>query len=244
MKRRLTVAGILLSFFAVTLPVQAQATRSISASVASGEQQITTVNLYSGHSITLNFRPTGEPIRRVWLDNPSQVTIDFDDPNCAVVGESGACAASIIHLRRIEPLHFPNLPIADSTSLTVVTDKGLYKFQLVFPKSGTPEYYTLNIQPDALDQSPTARSPLTLDQLTGQQGAQLIERGLSIAQVRGLVTQADPLWQRTQAFLSAIKQGAPPIDAASAAGISSELVLKLAELGLPHRAVDSSNVRL
>ena len=46
MKRRLTVAGILLSFFAVTLPVQAQATRSISVSVASGEQQITTVNLY------------------------------------------------------------------------------------------------------------------------------------------------------------------------------------------------------
>jgi hypothetical protein len=244
MKRRLTVAGILLSFFAVTLPVQAQATRSISASVASGEQQITTVNLYSGHSITLNFRPTGELIRRVWLDNPSQVTIDFDDPNCSVVGEPGKCAASIIHLRRIEPLRFPNLPIADSTSLTVVTDKGLYKFQLAFPKSGTPEYYTLEIQPDPLDQSPTMRSPLSVDQLTGQRGVQLVERGLSIAQVRGLVTQADPLWQRTQAFLSAVKQGTPPIEAANTAGISSELLLKLVELGLPHRSVESSNVRL
>ena len=244
MKRRLTVAGILLSFFSVVLPVQAQATRSIPASVASGEQQITPVNLYSGHSVTLNFRPIGEIIRRVWLDNPSQVTIDFDDPNCSVMGEPGKCAASVIHLRRIEPLQFPNLPIADSTSLTVVTDQGLYKFQLAFPESGTPEYYTLEIQPDSLDQNTTAQPPLTLDRLVGQQGAQLVERGLSIAQVRGLVTQDDPLWQRIQTFLSAVEQGTSPTDAASAAGISSELVLKLAELGLPHRSVDSGNVRL
>ena len=244
MKRRLTAAGILLSFFAITLPVQAQATRSIPASVASGDQQITTVNLYPARSVTLNFRPTGELIRRVWLDNPSQVTIDFDDPNCSVMGEPGKCAASVIHLRRIEPLQFPNLPIADSTSLTVVTDQGLYKFQLAFPKSGTPEYYTLEIQPDSLDQTTTSRSQLTLEQLVGQQGAQLIERGLSIAQVRGLVTRDDPLWQRIQTFLSAIEQGTPPIHAANAAGISSELVLKLAELGLPHRSVDSGNVRL
>jgi hypothetical protein len=240
MKRQWIAVGIVLSFFTTTFPVHAQVTRSVPNSVARGERQIVSVNLYSGHSVTLNFRPTGEMIRRVWLDNPSQVTIDFDDPSCSVLGEPGDCAASVIHLRRIEPLQFPNLPIAPTTALTVVTEQGLYKFQLTFPESGAPEYYTLEIQPD---QAPT-QQPLTLDRLAGQQGMRLIERGLSVAQIRGLVAKDDPLWLRIQTFLSAIEQGAPPTDAAIAAEISPELVLKLAELGLSHRSVESSNVRL
>lgn len=62
-----------------------QDTRAIPVSAARGDHSIVTVEIYRGHGVTLNFRPSGDTIRRAWLDDPSQVTLDFDDTRCGFV---------------------------------------------------------------------------------------------------------------------------------------------------------------
>lgn len=223
MKRQLIVAGIMLPLLGWILPTNAQAIRSIPLSAARGERQIVSVELYRGYGVTLNFRPVRETIRRVWLDNPSQVTLDFDDPRCAAVREPGSCAATVIQLRRINPLQFPSIPATDATTLTVLTDTELYKFRLTFPDAGSPSYYTLEIQPE-FAQTTTA-------QLGGRQGVQQIEQGLQVALSRNLIAQSDPLWERVQAFLRLLREGKSATEAARQAGISRSLVVRLAEMG-------------
>ncbi|MDF5713311.1 MAG: hypothetical protein PUP93_05345 [Rhizonema sp. NSF051] len=106
----------------------------------------------------LSFIPTGETIKKVWLDDPSQVTLDFDGPVCTQFGQqaanSGDCensAANIIHLRRIKRLAIPGLPDTDSTLLTVVTEgqgrRKLYTFQVTYSRD-TPDYNTLAVYAD------------------------------------------------------------------------------------------------
>jgi hypothetical protein len=130
--------GSILCLGLSAVPAHAQVTRQIPNHVAQGDYQPVNIDLYRGHGVTLNFRPTGERIQRAWLDDPSQVTLDFDDVNCSAVGEAVPCAATVIHLRRIERLDFPNLPATDTTLLTVLTEQSLYQFRLSFPNAGTP----------------------------------------------------------------------------------------------------------
>lgn len=226
MKPQLIVLGGLLSFLGFSSPIQAQAIRPPTAIDARPSSPPTAVEIYPGSGVSLNFRPTGETIHRVWLDNPSQVTLDFDDPNCTDLGDPGSCAATVVHLRRINPLEFPELPDSASTLLTVLTAENLYQFRLTFPEPGTAPYTALEIQPQQ-----TSPQTMTLTQIEGQRGAALIEQGLSVAEARSLITINDPLWQRIQSFLSLLRTGTPAPEAAIEAGISSALVLRLAELG-------------
>jgi hypothetical protein len=99
--------------------------------------------IHLGHGTTLNFRNTGERVQRVWLDDPSQVTIDFDDVNCRIPDKP--CMAQVIHLRRIQRLKFQNLPTTSTTSLTIVTDKSIHQFQLVFPSGKQSKGAIVNI---------------------------------------------------------------------------------------------------
>ncbi|MBE9136949.1 hypothetical protein IQ254_06995 [Nodosilinea sp. LEGE 07088] len=209
-------------------PAWAQATRTISNRAARGDYAPVTVEVHPGHGVTLNFRPVGAIVRRAWLDDPSQVTLDFDDTRCAAVAAPGECAATVIHLRQIQPLAFPGLPATATTTLTVVTDRDLYTFQLAFPNSGAPAYSILAIQPDA--PSPYASAILTT-QIASPDGVRWVEQGLLEAQRRNLVATEDPLWERLQALLDQLKQGTPLTEAAQAAGVSEALVVRLAELG-------------
>jgi hypothetical protein len=126
MQRLIVAVGIAMGIFSVTTRANA-----------------TELPIHLGHGTTLNFRNTGERVQRVWLDDPSQVTVDFDDVNCRVPDQP--CAAQVIHLRRIQRLKFQNLPITSSTLLTVVTDKNIHQFQLVFPSSKQSKGTIVNI---------------------------------------------------------------------------------------------------
>jgi hypothetical protein len=132
MKRLIVAAGISMGIFGIAAGVNAA--------------ELTPVALYSGHGTTLNFRAENEKVQRVWLDDPSQVTVDFDDVNCR--SQEQPCAAQVIHLRRIKRLKFDDLPTTSSTLLTVVTDKGIHQFQLSFPTSGKPKSTIVNITSD------------------------------------------------------------------------------------------------
>ena len=223
--KRLMFTGCCLSIWAIGPPSFAQS--------ATQTAPQTTIPLYRGEGVTLNFRLTGETIQRAWLDDPSQTTLDFDDARCVIAAEG--CAASILHLRRINPINFPGLPTSDVTSLTVVTNNSLYSFRLTFPNSGSPIYSVLNIQPENRNASSSSLQTLPLSptapQLTSSESLEAIEQGLSVAINRGLLTETDPLWQRTQTFLSLLRDGLSPQTAAQQAGVSQALILRLVEMG-------------
>ncbi len=119
---------------------------------------IPTIKVWYEQGTNLSFIPAGETIKKVWLDDPSQVTLDFDGPMCMQFGEesadTGDCedsAANVIHLRRIEKLDIPGLPNTDNTLLTVITEgngkKRLYAFRVLY-QEGSPEYNTLAVFED------------------------------------------------------------------------------------------------
>jgi hypothetical protein len=225
MRQRFAIAALLFSILGLTSPVYAQATRAMPDD--GDPREIARIALYSGHGLTLNFRPTGELIRKVWLDDPSQVTLDFDNASCLSEEAKAACAARVLHLRRIRRLNFPDLPLSATTSLTVVTDRTLYQFQLTFPNGGSPSTYTLDIQPQGHFRSVS----LTATQMQGQSGVQLLERGLQVAASRKLLTQGDALWHRVRSLLQLLKQGTPVAEAIKQAGVSQALIARLAEMG-------------
>ena len=225
--KRLTFAGFFSAVLAIAPPSFAQ------TMTTTQESPQTTVSLYRGQGVTLNFRPTGEIIQRAWLDDSSQTTLDFDDASCARNSTEG-CAASVIHLRRINPIDFPGLPATDTTSLTVLTDSGLYSFRLTFPNSGRPSYSVLNIQPERSPNQEnilTAKTPAAVSRMTQSEGLAAIEQGLTVALERGLIAEDDALWQRMQTFLSLVRDGLSAQAAAQQAGVSRDLILRLAEMG-------------
>ena len=128
------------------------------------------IKVWYQNATNLSFIPAGETIKKVWLDDPSQVTLDFDGPMCLHFGgqgdsnaDGGDCensAASVIHMRRIEKLDIPNLPPQDNsqTLLTVVTEGGgkrkLYTFRVIYGE-GMPEYNTMAVFPDPPSSSET-----------------------------------------------------------------------------------------
>lgn len=129
MKRLIVAGGISMGIFG--LVTSADAT------------EIPTIQLYPGRGTTINFRSSNERVQRLWLDDPSQVTVDFDDVNCRTPDKS--CAAQIVHLRRIKPLKFDGLPTAITPLLTIVTDQNIHQFQLAFPATGKPQSSIVNM---------------------------------------------------------------------------------------------------
>ncbi len=115
---------------------------------------IPTIKVWFQQGTNLSFIPAGETIKKVWLDDPSQVTLDFDGPMCLQFGNNNNnqdcenSAASVIHMRRIKRLDIPGIPYTDKTLLTVVTEAGgrrkLYTFRVHYGE-GSPEYNTLAV---------------------------------------------------------------------------------------------------
>lgn len=119
---------------------------------------VPTITVWYQQGTNLSFIPAGETIRKVWLNDPSQVTLDFDGPMCMQFGQAsgatGDCqnsAANVIQLRRIAKLNIPGLPNTNNTLLTVITDAQgqpkLYTFRVLYGDDA-PEYHTLAVFAD------------------------------------------------------------------------------------------------
>jgi hypothetical protein len=191
------------------------------------------ISVWPGSGTNLDFTRTGEVIQRVWLDDPSRLTLDFDGNLCGR-GDSSNCdgaGASVIHLRRVTGIHFENLPETAFTLLTVVTDstagRKVYQFQVNYG-SGDPQYATVAIAPDVSAQSSaiattSGRSASLLD----------VQLGLNSAIATHLIPTDSPVIAKVQDFLARVRNGATLQAAADASGISLAVVSRLAEMGLP-----------
>ena len=188
------------------------------------DSPIRQLELYQGHGLTLNFRPTQETISKIWVDDPSQVTLDFDDPSCRTTNAKQPCAAQVIHLRRIERLNFPGLPRTPTTALTVVTNRNIHQFRLTFPNSGMPRHGIINIESSSTSLPFRTVQP---QYITTQQ----IEQGLQVALSRQFLARSDPLWRRVSLLMQLMHRGISLKQATQQAGVSIQLIQRLAELG-------------
>ena len=250
MKRVITIGSLVTGLIFLPVTVQARPpVEKISASRAQGlKGDLPTITVWSGAGANLNFVPTGEIIKKVWLDDPSLIGLDSDEPLCVVAAGSNneTCTdseATIIHLKRIHQIKFPNLPRTASTLLSVVTenkqgDRALYQFRVAYGK-GNPEYHTVAVYPDV----PTIQQRRTLfvSSINPQQPSlENIELGLQVARSKRLLGRSQgnlELEKRVKTFLTLARNGESLKSAASSAGVSMQLILKLAEFGSEQRQV-------
>ncbi len=160
----LPIASLIFSVSMLLLVGRAVANNAVVRSLFSCQAQglegvIPTIDISYQQGTNLNFIPSGEIIKKVWLNDPSQVTIDFDGPVCMQFGQkpnttTGDCknsAANVIQLRRIPKLKIPGLPKTSNTLLTVITEgqgrNKLYTFRVLYGENA-PNYHTLAIIPD------------------------------------------------------------------------------------------------
>jgi hypothetical protein len=161
----LPLASLVFSVAMLLLTGRAVANNAVLRSLFSCQAQglsgiVPTIEVSYQQGTNLSFLPAGETIRKVWLNDPSQVTMDFDGPMCTQFGQErklsiGDCknsAANVIQLRRIERLKIPGLPKMDNTLLTVITERQgknkLYTFRILY-KDVAPGYHTLAIYQDS-----------------------------------------------------------------------------------------------
>lgn len=223
-----------------TDPVKAEPpVRSVFSNQAQGlGGEITTITVWSGAGTNLNFIPTGETIKKIWLDDPSKIVLDFDSPLCPAsaareqVSNCGDSNAMVVHLRRINPMKFSSLPQTETTLLTVITegatkDRKLYQFRVQLGK-GKPQYSTLSIYPDS-------RGTPSIE-LNRSRRARLedVEKGLRVAVAKKLLgaNQGNQAVQtKVNNFLALCRNGVTITDAAQQAGVSMALITRLAEWG-------------
>ncbi|MEJ1932662.1 hypothetical protein WDZ92_20710 [Nostoc sp. NIES-2111] len=214
--------------------IAAPVVRTIRQQEASGTTaKLQTINVWNGHGVAISFYETGETIKKVWLDDPSQILIDTDgclsglDQNCPNPG------AGLIHLRRIKRVNIPGLPQTSTTLLTVVTqsssgERKTYSFRLA-TSNGTPKYSQVVIKNDVAREQTTFTpqlSPLVKTQQTINQ----IRGGIALAIKNGQMNYQDELHKRLQKLIGYLQSGDDISTAASKASVSQELVNKLMTL--------------
>ncbi|BAY42072.1 hypothetical protein NIES2111_64680 (plasmid) [Nostoc sp. NIES-2111] len=211
--------------------IAASVVRTIRQSQASGTTaKLQTINVWNGHGVAISFYETGETIKKVWLDDPSQILIDTDgcleglDLNCPNPG------AGLIHLRRINRVNIKGLPQTPTTLLTVITqtssgERKAYSFRLA-TSNGTPKYSQVVITFDVAQAQKTS-TPQLSSLVKTQQTINQIRSGIAIAIKNGQMNYLDELHQRLQKFIGYLQKGDDIPTAASKASVSQELVNKL-----------------
>jgi hypothetical protein len=184
------------------------------------------ITVWSGAGTNIDFTRTGETIYRAWLDDPSRLTIDFDGD---LQGGRGG-GASLIHLRRVTGISFPNLPSTQTTLLTVVTQSSygrkVYLFNVSYG-SGEPQYASVVVAPEGTN---LAGSGLQMaDSRTANWGD--VQRGLERSVAQGLIESNSPVIRRTQEFLARVRNGMPVARAVTESNVSMALIARLAEMG-------------
>jgi len=125
------------------------------------------LKVWQGYGVTINFIPTGEVIKQVWIGDPSRISFTSNGNLCQKNSNSsndstdncGNDGATVLFLRQIKPLKFPNMTnsVDGSTQITVITigDVGQkqYQFKLT-PATGQPAYTSLIIKPDSAKPAP------------------------------------------------------------------------------------------
>ncbi len=239
MKKYLYLSLILSIITLPLIPNQGNASivRSLDASLVSGEtatRQV--VKVWAGHGVSISFYSSGEIIKKIWFDDPSQFIVDVD----GCLEGMGKCSgdtvgAGLIHLRKIDAVKIPGLPKASSygAHLTVITElngsKKVYHFNVV-PGKGTPEYSQIEITGSSRNDATASRQPQPVD-YTAQSDSRYIARGMTIAMDKKWISTDTQLWGKLTKLVELRSQGTDLTLAAANTGVSMKVVEKLMLMG-------------
>ena len=205
----------------LSFPAQASVVKTIPLQDLQGENALPTINLPLGHTVNLNFIPSGEIIRQVHLDDRSRVVASFDSPLCpySATGD-GSCraGATVVYLRQIsKPIAFGQRAIASygaeghsNSMMTIITtrpdgsNRKLYQFELRY-LTGSTATRTIQITTGTPRASPPPRaSPRAV---APQARIQKIREGLAIATSRNLILPDSAIRPHLKSFLTLIESG-------------------------------------
>ena len=209
----------------LAFPAQASVVKTIPSQDLQGENALPTINLPLGHTVNLNFIPSGEIIRQVHLDDRSRVVASFDSPLCpySATGD-GSCraGATVVYLRQIsKPIAFGQRAIASygagghsNSMMTIITtrpdgsNRKLYQFELRY-LTGSTATRTIQITTGTPRPSP---SPSLLPRaspraVAPQARIQKIREGLAIATSRNLILPDSAIRPHLKSFFTLIESG-------------------------------------
>ena len=224
---------------------------TIFAATANGTNgAIVTLEVAPGLGLNLNLIPTGEVVKKAWIDDPSRITLSFDGNLCQPMSDnqSASCSdeagATVVHLRQIKPIDFPALPRSKSgvTLLTLVAEgaagRKLYQFKVV-PISGEPKYTTVTIVPNPEKLTPVSiQTPIPTAALAKTDysqsaiiNANAASNGLAVAQSRRQIVLSKSTEVKTQFAIALISGGKSIESAAVDADVPIALLKQLIILG-------------
>ena len=228
----LIASSFLLPSFSIESAIASDMVKTIPAHNGSTKQlQPVQIPLATGSGISINFTSSGETIQKVWLDNPSFVTIDSD--GClAGLPSSGNCQnqdASILYLRRIQDLSIPGLPKTNQSLLTIVTEnqgqKNVYLFRIV--KANTPSKLVFEVIGNprrSISQTLPSTEPSVITTAR-------ITNGFKRAISQNLLSEDGVLAEKINLFIGYLESGQSKGEAAQKAGLSQPIIHKLEALG-------------
>ncbi|MCW5319073.1 hypothetical protein GTQ43_37250 [Nostoc sp. KVJ3] len=166
--------SILIGLLVMTpAPVLAGNVKTVYSQDAQGTSSVgVKLKVWRGYGLTINFIPTGETIKQVWIGDPTRISFTSNGSLCQKTDNSssndstsncGQANATVIFLRQIKPISFPNMTNSSdgSTQITVITSgsdgQKQYQFKLI-PATGQPSYTSLVIKPDVLRPLPIIRT--------------------------------------------------------------------------------------
>jgi len=174
-----------------------------------------TLDVASGYGLNLSFQRLNEKIIKVWIDDMSELLIDFDRE---------LPETKVIHLRRLQEGELPlqTRSISRDTLMTVVTERRIYQF-FIRLRDTRMNYKTVEIVPTMSQLVPIgAQGFATLEQ---------VEQGIQNAIEERRIDRDSILIPRVRKFIILVRQGKTLEEASSEAGISLATVAEFGRIG-------------
>jgi hypothetical protein len=222
MLRLLSLFSFSVSFAWISVSSVQAASCDIPVAIAGGAQP-PPLTVYKGSGLNISFIPLAQKLVKVWLDDPSRLTVDFDAP----LG-----SATAIHLKRINQLTFPNLPPSGSQTLltAIAVDQSgkrhRYQFRVLYGEKGTPRCYGVSLIPD--------RPTPSQEPLLSAFEEMSLKRGLQVAINEGRISESQgnsSLQGKVEKYLQLRRQGIGELEARNRAGVSLALLVRLRDMG-------------
>jgi hypothetical protein len=224
----------------IIFPAQATIVQTLPSSDLQGENALPTIRLPLGHTVNLNFIPSGEIVRQVHIDDRSRVVVSFDSPLCPYSSTGdGSCraGATVIYLRQIsKPIAFSQRAIASygaegysNSMMSIITtrpdgsNRKLYQFELRYLRGSTaPRTIQItNAQPRPSPFPPSRAAPRPI---APQARIQKIREGLAIATARNLILPDSAIRSTLKSFFTLIESGKSFDDAVTQSEIPTEFL--------------------
>jgi len=174
------------------------------------------IQLAPGLGVNISFIPVDEKVRRLWLDDLSEIVVDVDVP---------LPNAQVIHLKRIAEIPIPfqsRSPLNRRTLMTVITNKNIYQFIIELTNYST--YQTIHI-------IPANEQTLQIDENTIARISH-VEKGLEWAIQNRRILANSELVLRVREFIAAVRMGKPIYQAAQEQELYMSFIYELAKIGL------------